>query len=51
VTPEELISNYIIPSVFHHEVHQRVAAAVKAAALRADADSQDPEEADHGRNE
>ncbi|MCW2839094.1 MAG: NAD-dependent malic enzyme [Aeromicrobium sp.] len=48
VAPEELNANYIIPSVFHHEVHQRVAAAVKAAAQRADSASQDPQDADQG---
>ncbi|MET0446870.1 MAG: NAD-dependent malic enzyme [Aeromicrobium sp.] len=51
VSPDELNANYIIPSVFHHDVHQRVAAAVKAAALRADSGSQDPEDADHGRDD
>jgi malate dehydrogenase (oxaloacetate-decarboxylating) len=32
VSEEELNANYIIPSVFHPEVHIAVAAAVKAAA-------------------
>ena len=32
VTADELNANYIIPSVFHHDVHQLVAAAVRAAA-------------------
>ncbi len=32
VAPEELNANYIIPSVFHPEVHGCVAAAVRAAA-------------------
>jgi len=32
VTPDELNANYIVPSVFHPEVHQRVAAAVKRVA-------------------
>jgi len=32
VTAEELNANYIIPSVFHGEVHASVAAAVRAAA-------------------
>lgn len=31
VTSEELNANYIIPSVFHPDVHKRVAAAVRAA--------------------
>ncbi len=40
VTAEELNANYIIPSVFHAEVHSSVAAAVRAAAEgeRAEAD-------------
>jgi malate dehydrogenase (oxaloacetate-decarboxylating) len=50
VSPEELNANYIIPSVFHQDVHQRVAAAVKAAAQHADSASQDPEHADDGGN-
>ena len=32
VTEDELNANYIIPSVFHADVHTRVAAAVRAAA-------------------
>jgi malate dehydrogenase (oxaloacetate-decarboxylating) len=32
VTADELNANYIIPSVFHSEVHASVAAAVRAAA-------------------
>ena len=32
VTPEELNANYIIPSVFHAEVHTAVASAVRQAA-------------------
>ncbi|GAA3516141.1 NAD-dependent malic enzyme [Aeromicrobium panaciterrae] len=36
VTPDELNANYIVPSVFHPEVHKRVAAAVRAAAETAD---------------
>ena len=32
VHPDELNANYIIPSVFHAEVHTAVAAAVRAAA-------------------
>jgi malate dehydrogenase (oxaloacetate-decarboxylating) len=52
VSPDELNANYIIPSVFHHDVHQKVAAAVRDAAQRADgAASQHPEEADHRRDE
>jgi malate dehydrogenase (oxaloacetate-decarboxylating) len=51
VSADELNANYIIPSVFHHDVHQKVAAAVKAAAMRADGASEHPEEADHGRDE
>ncbi|KQY58437.1 malate dehydrogenase [Aeromicrobium sp. Root495] len=34
VLPEELGPNYIIPSVFHPEVHERVAAAVRQVAER-----------------
>ncbi len=34
VTDEELNANYITPSVFHSEVHTRVATAVRTAALR-----------------
>jgi malate dehydrogenase (oxaloacetate-decarboxylating) len=33
VTDSELNANYVIPSVFHEEVHKAVAAAVKQAAL------------------
>jgi len=33
VTAEQLNANYIIPSVFHEQVHQAVAMAVRAAAL------------------
>jgi malate dehydrogenase (oxaloacetate-decarboxylating) len=33
VTSEQLNANYIIPSVFHEQVHHAVAAAVRAAAL------------------
>jgi malate dehydrogenase (oxaloacetate-decarboxylating) len=33
VSAEELNANYVIPSVFHEEVHKAVAAAVKDAAL------------------
>lgn len=33
VTPEELNATYVIPSVFHPEVHETVAAAVQRAAL------------------
>jgi malate dehydrogenase (oxaloacetate-decarboxylating) len=36
VAPDELNANYIVPSVFHPDVHQRVAAAVRAAAKKAD---------------
>ncbi|AWB91075.1 NAD-dependent malic enzyme [Aeromicrobium chenweiae] len=50
VAPDELNANYVVPSVFHPEVHQRVAAAVRAAAVAADA-SQHPEQADHGGQE
>jgi malate dehydrogenase (oxaloacetate-decarboxylating) len=32
VTDEELNANYVIPSVFHEDVHKAVAAAVKEAA-------------------
>ena len=32
VTSDELNANYIIPSVFHADVHTRVATAVRAAA-------------------
>jgi malate dehydrogenase (oxaloacetate-decarboxylating) len=35
VTDEELNANYVIPSVFHEEVHKTVAAAVKDAAAAA----------------
>ena len=31
VTSEELNANYIIPSVFHEDVHKAVAAAVRDA--------------------
>jgi len=34
VTDDELNANYIIPSVFHADVHQAVAAAVRDAATR-----------------
>ncbi|HYO41006.1 MAG TPA: NAD-dependent malic enzyme, partial [Nocardioidaceae bacterium] len=34
VTAKELTANYIIPSVFHADVHTAVAAAVRAAAER-----------------
>jgi malate dehydrogenase (oxaloacetate-decarboxylating) len=34
VTAEELNANYIIPSVFHADVHTAVAAAVRSAAKR-----------------
>lgn len=51
VSADELNANYIIPSVFHHDVHQRVAAAVRKAAERADSGSEDPDGADHGRND
>ncbi|AXT83948.1 NAD-dependent malic enzyme [Aeromicrobium sp. A1-2] len=37
VTTDELNANYIVPSVFHPEVHKRVAAAVRKAAEAADA--------------
>ena len=33
VTDSELNANYVIPSVFHEDVHKRVAAAVKRAAV------------------
>jgi len=36
VTAEELNANYIVPSVFHADVHKRVAAAVRRAAEAAD---------------
>jgi malate dehydrogenase (oxaloacetate-decarboxylating) len=39
VAPSELNANYIIPSVFHPEVHTAVAAAVKAAAEKGAADA------------
>lgn len=32
VAPDELSANYIVPSVFHPDVHTRVAAAVRSAA-------------------
>ncbi len=51
VSSDELNANYIIPSVFHHDVHQKVAAAVRDAAVRADKGSQHPDEADHGRDD
>ena len=35
VTDSELNANYVIPSVFHEEVHKAVAAAVKDAAQAA----------------
>ncbi len=35
VSDDELNANYVIPSVFHEEVHKAVAAAVKDAALAA----------------
>ncbi len=35
VSDDELNANYIIPSVFHPEVHDRVAEAVRAAAVEA----------------
>lgn len=50
VSADELNANYVIPSVFHHDVHQKVAAAVEAAARRADGASQHPEETDRGRD-
>jgi malate dehydrogenase (oxaloacetate-decarboxylating) len=34
VTADELNANYIIPSVFHADVHTRVANAVRGAAER-----------------
>lgn len=39
VTSEELNANYIIPSVFHPDVHKRVATAVRNAAEATDGDS------------
>jgi len=36
VTADELNANYIVPSVFHADVHKRVAAAVRKAAEAAD---------------
>ncbi|MRJ75289.1 NAD-dependent malic enzyme [Aeromicrobium sp. SMF47] len=48
VSPDELNANYVVPSVFHPDVHQRVASAVRTAAIAADA-SQHPEQAHHGR--
>jgi len=36
VTADELNANYIVPSVFHPDVHKRVAAAVRKAAEAAD---------------
>ena len=38
VSDSELNANYVIPSVFHEEVHKAVAAAVKHAAPRGGAD-------------
>jgi malate dehydrogenase (oxaloacetate-decarboxylating) len=35
VSDEELGANYIVPSVFHPDVHMRVAAAVRSAATGA----------------
>ncbi|MGZ8760944.1 MAG: malic enzyme-like NAD(P)-binding protein, partial [Aeromicrobium sp.] len=35
VTDDELNTNYIIPSVFHPDVHKRVAAAVRSACITA----------------
>ena len=35
VSDSELNANYVIPSVFHEEVHKAVAAAVKDAAQAA----------------
>ncbi|MCW2831275.1 MAG: NAD-dependent malic enzyme [Aeromicrobium sp.] len=49
VSADELNANYVVPSVFHADVHQRVASAVRAAAIAAD--SQHPEHADHGGQE
>ena len=37
VSDNELNANYVIPSVFHEEVHKAVAAAVKDAAQAAGA--------------
>jgi malate dehydrogenase (oxaloacetate-decarboxylating) len=37
VTADELNANYIVPSVFHPDVHKRVATAVRGAAEAADA--------------
>lgn len=37
VSADELNANYVIPSVFHHDVHHRVATAVREAAQKADA--------------
>lgn len=39
VSDDELNANYVIPSVFHHDVHHRVATAVREAALKADAEA------------
>ncbi len=36
VSADELNANYIVPSVFHADVHKRVAAAVRKAAEAAD---------------
>ncbi len=36
VSPDELNANYIVPSVFHADVHKRVATAVRKAAEAAD---------------
>jgi len=49
VSADELNANYVIPSVFHHDVHVRVAAAVRAAAEKADGASEHPDESDDGR--
>ncbi|HET7355664.1 MAG TPA: NAD-dependent malic enzyme [Nocardioidaceae bacterium] len=43
VSAEELNANYIIPSVFHADVHKSVAAAVRAAAEEAGQIATDPE--------
>ena len=51
VSADELNANYVVPSVFHHDVHQRVAAAVRKAAVRADGGSEDPDGADRGRDD
>jgi malate dehydrogenase (oxaloacetate-decarboxylating) len=51
VSSDELNANYIVPSVFHHDVHVRVAAAVQAAARLADEASQHPEHSDDGRDD